>query len=360
MANVHTVCPYFTMFPLDFPLGLLGRAGRPSQWVLDPFCGRGTTSFAARLLGLGSFGIDANPVAAAVASAKVPRVSPDGVLAAAARIIGERGHVRVPVGPFWRLAFNRDVLGDLCRLRQSLLRRCSTPERIALRAIILGALHGPRTKGLPSYFSNQAPRTYAPKPEYAVRFWRRRSLTPPRVDALDLLRRRVQLYFTNQPAPGRGEVILGDSRDSRAFRSQRRFDWVITSPPYYGMRTYGPDQWLRMWFLGGPPRVCYDAPPMAVRHTGPETFAGDLRAVWTNCGDVCRPGARLVVRFGAIRDRAVSPLDILRRSLQDTPWRTRTIRDAGNASRGKRQAEQFRRVKGSPLDEHDLYAVLEP
>jgi len=56
------------MFPLDFPLGALAE-GRPGEWVLDPFCGRGTTLFAARKLGMPSVGIDSNAVAAAIAQA---------------------------------------------------------------------------------------------------------------------------------------------------------------------------------------------------------------------------------------------------------------------------------------------------
>src|SRR5713101_9964538 len=50
-AALNAVCPYYTMFPLAFPLGVLSRRSQPKQWVLDPFCGRGTTTFGARLLG---------------------------------------------------------------------------------------------------------------------------------------------------------------------------------------------------------------------------------------------------------------------------------------------------------------------
>jgi hypothetical protein len=31
----------------------------------------------------------------------------------------------------------------------------------------------------------------------------------------------------------------------------------LTSPAYYGLRTYVADQWLRNWFLGGPAYVDY-------------------------------------------------------------------------------------------------------
>ena len=57
--RLNAICPYFTMFPLDFPLGILKVHAKPGARVLDPFCGRGTTNFAARLLGLDTIGIDA-------------------------------------------------------------------------------------------------------------------------------------------------------------------------------------------------------------------------------------------------------------------------------------------------------------
>ena len=48
-AALNAVCPYYTMYPLDFPLGVLKKRSSSEEWVLDPFCGRGTTNFAARL-----------------------------------------------------------------------------------------------------------------------------------------------------------------------------------------------------------------------------------------------------------------------------------------------------------------------
>ena len=64
--HLNAICPYFTMFPLSFPLGILDRHARKGQRVLDPFCGRGTTNFAARFLDLPALGIDSSPVAAAI------------------------------------------------------------------------------------------------------------------------------------------------------------------------------------------------------------------------------------------------------------------------------------------------------
>ncbi len=62
--RLNAVCPYYTMFPLDFPLGQL-KLYPGARRILDPFCGRGTTLYAARLTGRQAVGIDVNPVAVA-------------------------------------------------------------------------------------------------------------------------------------------------------------------------------------------------------------------------------------------------------------------------------------------------------
>lgn len=46
-VTLNGICAYFMMFPLDFPLNILKRRARKGDVVLDPFCGRGITNFAA-------------------------------------------------------------------------------------------------------------------------------------------------------------------------------------------------------------------------------------------------------------------------------------------------------------------------
>jgi hypothetical protein len=47
--------------------------------VFDPFCGRGTTNFAARLANLYSVGIDTSPVAQAITAAKLISPTVEGI-----------------------------------------------------------------------------------------------------------------------------------------------------------------------------------------------------------------------------------------------------------------------------------------
>ena len=181
-APLNAVCPYFTMFPLRFPLRVLTRAAERRDPVLDPFCGRGTTNLAARLRGMPTAGVDTHPVAAAVTSAKLITTTPQAVTACLDEILRTEPVCATPQHPFWRLAYHEATLQDLGRVRNALLRDSSTPARTALQAILLGALHGPLTKSSASYLSNQCPRTYAPKPRYAVNYWNRHGLRPPRAD----------------------------------------------------------------------------------------------------------------------------------------------------------------------------------
>jgi hypothetical protein len=346
------------MFPLDFPLDAIRRRRAKHGWVLDPFCGRGTTNFAARLCGVASIGLDSNSLATAIAKAKGAVTSAEAVIRAAEQILRLHREPRlVPHGPFWRLAFHQTTLRQLCVIREALRRNCRSQARIVLRAVVLGALHGPFNKRGTSYFSNQSPRTFAPKPRYAVQFWRAKGLLPPRVDVLDVIRNRVARYLGPVYPNARTLVFTGDSRNRTLFRDFPQVAMVVTSPPYYGMKTYVADQWLRNWFLGGPPHVPYAHPSTQLSHSGPEAFANDLRNVWRNVALVALDDAELICRFGGINDRSVDPRELIKTSLNDSGWRITTIRSAGTASDGRRQAKQFTLRASVPREELDLYAI---
>lgn len=356
---LNGICPYFTMFPLAFPYSILKEKASEGQLVLDPFCGRGTTNLAARMLGLPSVGIDSSPVAVAISQAKIARTTPERIVCAAERILHERTQTaRVPVGEFWELAFHVDVLQVLCRLRDGLLADCRSNSRKALRAILLGALHGPRNKTVPSYLSNQCTRTYAPKPRYAVKYWKEHNLQPEVVDVMSLIRRRAERYYAENAGDAEGLIVRGDSRQQSTVTraaSCGKVKWVITSPPYYGLRTYIPDQWLRMWLLGGDSTVDYSNHGQ-LAHSTQGSFKEQLSQVWANVANVCADDARLVVRFGSISDRKVDALALAAASLEESGWVVESTRPAGSASHGRRQALHFAGSTHGPREEFDLWA----
>ncbi len=362
LLRLNGLCPYYTMFPLSFPFDALANS-KVGEWVLDPFCGRGTTILAARLRDLPSVGVDSNPIAEAIAAAKLPQVRACEIIALARDILTDLQPGPVPATPkgeFWDLCYDPSTLRDIGRIRNYLLAQCSTRVEVALRGVMLGILHGPQTQKTPTYLSNQMPRTYSTKPVSAVNFWKKRQMKPPEIDVITAISRRAHFSFKTVPPTTPGKLITGDSRAVNFARLGPKFSWVITSPPYYGMRTYFPDHWLRNWFVGGPSDVDYRADEQLSHHSEAE-FVADLAGVWKKLAEACVLGARLVCRFGALPSCQKDPRDLFRRPLADGDcgWRITTIRDAGTSQHGRRQCDQFGTGKNKPVEEIDVYAVLE-
>ena len=348
LEALNTMCPYYTMFPLDFPLRHL-EALPPGSWVYDPFCGRGTTALAARMLGQPSVSADVSPVAVMITRAKLASASPGQILELAETLLREVPSTAPPDGPFWQIAYHPDTLGNLWRLRQGLLHRPGDAAA-ALRGIVLGALHGPIRRTKDSYFSNQMPRTFAPKPNYAVRFWTAHGLKPRCVDVLGVISERAHRYYSHNAGPACGEAQLADARQSIV--NGRVFAATITSPPYFGMNTYVPDQWLRHWFVGGPSTLDYAKGCQLAQGTL-GTFIDGLAAVWATVGRQSRPGAMLVVRFGSLPSRPIDPRVVITASLErsEVPWAIEAVEDAGRADHGQRQAAQMGNPSRQPARE---------
>lgn len=356
---LNAICPYFTMFPLEFPLRILRRYGN-FQIALDPFCGRGTTLYAGRFRGIRAIGIDCSPVAVAISRAKLASFSIEAAMATADALLSREVSPEVPQGEFWELSYHPDTLRDICRLRTG-LRDEESDAAVLLRATVLGVLHGPLTK-VGSYLSNQMQRTFSPKPNYAVRFWRERKKLPPKVDVRTALKRKLERMARGAyPLVGEGwrDVHLGDASNAESFESvPDGVEIVITSPPYYGMRTYVADQWLRNWFLGGPPQVDY-TDPGDLPSSSPGDFAKSLGHTWNNVAVKGSDCLHLFVRFGAIPSRFVDARRLLLESLEESAlgWRVVSVRGAQTSAAGKRQVEQMR-THTAPISEFDLHATL--
>jgi len=119
--------------------------------------------------------------------------------------------VNIPHGEFWDWAYSARHCGKG-------FVACAAD---VLRAICLGALHGPLSKNAEerSYFSNQMPRTFASKPDYSVRYWKERNLRPESVDVIRVIKRRVaRLELDTVPA------CAGGSRVCAAHRHKSRAD----------------------------------------------------------------------------------------------------------------------------------------
>ena len=296
----------------------------------------------------------APPVAVAISRAKLAAAKKGDVVDLARDLMERRADNYRPRGSFWQRAYEPSILDNICALRQGLLEKKS-PEAAILRALVMGILHGPVT-GVGSYLSNRMQRTFAPKPEYAVRFWDKHSLQAPKVDVLAAIERKARLVFRS-PAfcfedHSIDDVISGDASDASTWQqAPAKIDAVITSPPYYGMRTYVSDQWLRNWFVGGPATVDY-GDDGGIPSSSPDDFAKALASVWNQLGARANGMLDIFVRFGVLPSRKLDARELLFESFAHSryAWKRVYTKCASIAPKGRRQAEQMRGINTAEIE----------
>ena len=143
---LHSLCPYFAMFPEDFVAKQVLAYTQRGEWVFDPFSGRGTTVFESLLNGRPAAGTDVNPVAACVAGAKANPPDLRNVLKRLDFLESEfkLGHARtdaIGLPIFFRWCFHERTLDELLFLRRELKWKTSKVDRF-IAAVALGCLHG--------------------------------------------------------------------------------------------------------------------------------------------------------------------------------------------------------------------------
>lgn len=291
------------MFPESFVEIWLERLTRPGDYILDPFCGRGTTPFQALLMGRKAVGVDVNPVAYCVTRAKTNAPS-IGLIRRRLTVLKrqfqpdlwERQRNDLPT--FFRWAYRPQTLRQLLYLR-SRLRWMMSDVDCFIAGLTLGSLHGEKSVSA-SYLSNQMPRTISTKPAYSVKFWKERRLRPPDRDAFQILRQRLDYRFGSTPPNGRAIVLQMDMRElPRSKHLLPRISCVITSPPYLDVTSFEEDQWLRLWFLGGPPHPTYRRISKDDRYENPGAYWSMITDMWRTLGLILANNADVVIRLGS-------------------------------------------------------------
>ncbi len=348
----HALCPYFAMFPEAFAREQVERYTDPGDLVLDPFSGRGTAPFQSLLMGREAAACDVNPVAYTVTRAKTNAPPAQAVLDRLDEAEGgfdpsDYDAEADGLPPFFRRAYAPYTLRQVLHLRALLDveadgRAGDIDAMVA--ALTLEVLHGESHK-TPSCLSNRMPRTISTKPAYSVRYWDERGLDPPERDAFAVLRNRVAFRYRSARPEGRAHVWRTDMRGlpSVAATISGRVRLIVTSPPYLDVTNFEEDQWLRLWFLGGPPEPTRKRISPDDRHYSEGAYWPLLRDFFRTVAEVAAEGAHVVVRIGG---KGLTP-DRLAEGLEESAEAVegRSIRPVGphrvSAIKG-RQTAQFR------------------
>lgn len=347
--RLHSICPYFAMFPEEFARQYLHDLTKPGDFVFDPFSGRGTTLLEALLMNRHSVATDINPVAYCITGAKAETPSLGSVLGQLEVLENEYKHFdhkilaqeRMKLPAFFKRAFSRSTLLEILFLRRVINWRHNATHRF-ITALALGSLHGDLKSR--SYFSNQMPRTISTKPAYSLNYWREHDLWPEKREVFAILKSRAQFRLSGTIPTLRGHAVLLDARDSsKAFASLHgEIKAVITSPPYLNVTSYEEDQWLRLWFLGHQPRPTYRQISKDDRHNQKTRYWEFLKEVWEGIVPLMQKKSFLVCRLGG-KGLSCQELTVgISKSLQYAFPKAHLIADPERTSIVNRQTNAFR------------------
>lgn len=250
------------MFPVDFAFEVINEYSEPGDKVLDPFAGRASSIFAAHALGRSGNGIEINPVGWLYGRTKMHPASYGNILAKleeieqSTHLVTEEELKGTP--QFFHCCYSKDVLRFLLCARRQLKWQSSRVDG-TLMAIILVDLHGKEGSAL----SSQMRQGKAMSPEYSIAWWRTHEKTPPDIDPVAFIKKKIAWrYAKDIPRFNSGAIIHGDSLRHLPMLNRRvgsrGYSLLFTSPPYHSITNYFYDQWLRIWMLGGPPCPTYD------------------------------------------------------------------------------------------------------
>lgn len=358
----HSICPYFAMFPEAFVRRNLLAWSRRGDIVLDPFCGRGTTIFESLLNQRRGIGCDTNPVAFCLSRAKA---NPPPLTDVLERLAGiESGYTGHPTGAdelsdeFFTLCFHTETLSQILYLKRTLGWRGDRIDCF-IAALALGCLHGESHRS-ELCFSNRMPRTISTKPAYSVRWWRQHGCTPPERNVFSILRKAARYRYESPLPVLKGRVVEGDvRRASRLLKAYRdRVKLVVTSPPYLDITDYHEDQWLRLWFLGGPSKP-HTRQAGDDRHRRVDAYWQFLMEAWAGVVPLLHRSCQVVIRIGATRlsqqelsARLLDSLNLSGRRFKLVEHRQTEVKNG--------QKRVFRDGACTPTVEHDFRFSLRP
>ncbi len=232
--HVHRLHPYLGKFIPQLVEELLSRYFRPGQHVLDPFAGSGTTLVQALESGLDATGVDVAAFNCLLMEVKTRAYNPfvlEQELRSAHERIGEPngGRPSAYVRRWYAPTAARELLGFRSVIDEyehaGVLRVVLARAARSARRTTHFDLDFPSEPQLEAYWCHKHRRECRPV-ETASQFLRRYTL--------DTLARLKE--FARVRARGRAATVVhGDVREERL---SRRYDGVLTSPPYPGLIDY--------------------------------------------------------------------------------------------------------------------------
>ena len=240
-GNINSIHPYPAKFISEIPRALIETIGLPKNtWVLDPFCGSGSTLVEAQLAGIPSIGIDLNPIACLLSEVKTQNLSED-FLDSAKKVVDKAKKSKksvIPEIPNLDHWFKKEIQVIIAQLSAQINLVQDKEIRDALRISLSSIL---------VRVSNQESDT-----RYAAI---EKSLDAEKVYNL-FLESAEKIYTAKskyEPKTKVTEIICKDILQVKPAEIKHPVGLVITSPPYPNAYEYWLYHKYRMYWLGFDP-----------------------------------------------------------------------------------------------------------
>ncbi|MGQ9782155.1 MAG: DNA methyltransferase [Nitrososphaeria archaeon] len=212
-------------FSRDFVLMMIDHFMiKKGGWILDPFCGVGTTLLASRERGINSVGVDAMPLAIFISQVKVAEYDVEKLKATSRKIFAERFvHTDVRnVSSLVRRSFSKYALEDILFFR-NVVAKIEDPiiRNFFILALMISSEHV----------------SYAYKDGAVVKIRRRQHVPPFRPVFKRVVKKMVNDIKRFKDGKTLIKIVEGDARNLD-FLDDSSFDAIITSPPYLNIIDY--------------------------------------------------------------------------------------------------------------------------
>jgi DNA methylase len=334
--HVHRLHPYLGKFIPQLVEILLSRYSRPGAHILDPFAGSGTTLVQALESGLDATGVDVAAFNCLLMDVKTRTYNPfvlEQELRAAHARIGEPSGEKPSA--FIRRWYAPAAAEELLSFRSlvddyehaDVLRVILARAARSARRTTHFDLDFPRAPQVEPYWCHKHRRECRPV-ETASQFLRRYTL-----DTLGRLKAFAQVRARGR----RATVIHGDVREELP---PKRFDGILTSPPYPGLIDYHEQHRYAYELLGLDDRreLEVGAAAAGTSRAAIEAYSDGIVAALGNAARSLRPGAPVLI---VVNDRRDLYPEILERAGLRLEER---LRRHVNRRTGRRAGEYFEDV----------------
>ena len=156
-------------------------------------------------------------------------------------------------------------------------------------------------------------------PDYSIRWWQEKQLTPPDIDPVASLRKRIQWrYAHGKPEIKDATVYLGDSTKkisplARQIRDGRRpaIKLLLTSPPYHNVTNYYYDHWVWLWLLGMPEHPGRESNRYGGKFANQQRYRLLLERVFSQASQILDDDAIIYVRTDRRKSTLKATVDTL-------------------------------------------------